>query len=78
MKTKLKPEDKSMQKFTKIEVSWMAVEFEKMAKEHEQQSKETSDREFAKMHQLRSEQYTDISRRLRLALKEGDKRIEIK
>ena len=31
-----------MQKFTKIEVSWMAVEFEKMAKEHEQQSKETS------------------------------------
>ena len=66
-----------MQKFTKIEVSWMAVEFEKMAKEHEQQSKETSDREFAKMHQLRSEQYTDISRRLRLALKEGDKRIEI-
>jgi len=78
MKTKLKPEDKSMQKFTKIEVSWMAVEFEKMANEHEQQSKETSDREFAKMHQLRSEQYTDISRRLRLALKEGDKRIEIK
>ena len=78
MKTKLKPEDKSMQKFTKIEVSWMAVEFEKMAKEHEQQSKETSDREFAKMHQLRSEQYTDISQRLRLALKEGDKRIEIK
>lgn len=67
-----------MQKFTKIEVSWMAVEFEKMAKEHEQQSKETSDREFAKMHQLRSEQCTDISRRLRLALKEGDKRIEIK
>ena len=66
-----------MQKFTKIEVSWMAVEFEKMAKEHEQQSKETSDREFAKMHQLRSEQYTDISQRLRLALKEGDKRIEI-
>ena len=67
-----------MQKFTKIEVSWMAVEFEKMAKEHEQHSKETSDREFAKMHQLRSEQYTDISQRLRLALKEGDKRIEIK
>lgn len=67
-----------MQKFTKIEVSWMAVEFEKLAKEHERQSEETQDREFAKMHQLRSEQYTDISRRLRLALKEGDKRIEIK
>ena len=56
----------------------MAVEFEKLAKEHERQSEETPDREFAKMHQLRSEQYTDISRRLRLALKEGDKRIEIK
>lgn len=67
-----------MQKFTKIEVSWMAVEFEKLAKEHERQSEEIPDREFAKMHQLRSEQYTDISRRLRLALKEGDKRIEIK
>lgn len=67
-----------MQKFTKIEVSWMAVEFEKLAKEHEQQSKKTTDREFAKMHQLRFEQYTDISRRLRFVLKEGDKRIEIK
>ena len=66
-----------MQKFTKIEVSWMAVEFEKLAKEHEQQSKETSDREFAKMEQLRSEQYADISRRFRLVLKEGNKRIEI-
>lgn len=66
-----------MQKFTKIEVSWMAVEFEKLAKEHEQQSKETSDREFAKMYQLRSEQYADISRRFRLVLKEGNKRIEI-
>lgn len=67
-----------MQRFTKIEISWMAVEFDKLAKEHEIQSKETQDREFAKMHQLRFEQYADISRRLRLALKEGDKRIEIK
>lgn len=67
-----------MQKFTKIEISWMAVEFEKLAKEHERQSKETSDREFTKMHQLRFEQYADISRRLRLALKKGSKRIEIK
>lgn len=67
-----------MQKFTKIEISWMAIEFEKLAKEHERQSKETSDREFTKMHQLRFEQYTDISRRLRLALKKGSKRIEIK
>ena len=67
-----------MQTFTKIEISWIAVEFDKLAKEHENQSKETTDREFAKMHQLRSEQYADISRRLRLALKEGNKRIEIK
>lgn len=67
-----------MQKFTKTEVSWMAVEFEKLAKEHERQSEETPDREFAKIHRLRSEQYADISRRLRLALKEGSKRIEIK
>lgn len=67
-----------MQKFTKIEISWMAVEFDKLAKEHDIQSKETLDREFAKMHQLRFEQYADISRRLRLVLKKGDKRIEIK
>lgn len=67
-----------MQKFTKVEISWMAVEFDKLSKEHEAQSEETPDREFAKMHQLRSEQYADISRRLRLALKEGNKRIEIK
>lgn len=67
-----------MQKFTKIEISWMAVTFEKLANEHERQFKETLDKEFAKLHQLRAEQYADISRRLRLALKEGDKRIEIK
>ncbi len=67
-----------MQKFTKIEVSWIAVEFDKLSKEHKNQSRETPDKEFAKMHQLRSEQYADISRRLRLALKEGNKRLEIK
>ena len=67
-----------MQSFTKIEISWMSGEFEKLSKTLEQQAKETPDREFAKMYQLRSEQYADISRRLRAALKEGNKRIEIK
>lgn len=67
-----------MQSFTKIEISWMAVEFEKLSRTLKQQASETSDRQFAKMYQLRSEQYTDISRRLRAALKEGSKRIEIK
>lgn len=67
-----------MQKFTKIEISWMAVEFENMAKSFELQAISTHDKEFAKMFKLRSEQYADISRRLRLALKEGSKRIEIK
>ncbi len=67
-----------MQKFTKIEISWIVTEFDKLAKSLEQQAKETPDRAFAKMYQLRSEQYADISRRLRLALKEGNKRIEIK
>ncbi len=67
-----------MQKFTKIEISWIVAEFDKLAKGLERQAKETPDRAFAKMYQLRSEQYADISRRLRLALKEGNKRMEIK
>lgn len=67
-----------MEQFTKVEVSWMASEFEKLAKGYEQEAKRTSDRKLAKMHQLRFEQYADISRRLRLALEKGDKRIEIK
>ncbi len=67
-----------MQKFTKIEISWIVTEFDKIAKGLEQQAKETPDRAFSKMYQLRFEQYADISRRLRLALKEGNKRIEIK
>lgn len=67
-----------MQKFTKVEISWIISEFDKMAKELGRQSKEEADREFAKVYRLRSEQYADISRRLRLALKEGSKRIEIK
>lgn len=67
-----------MQSFTKIEISWMMVEFEKLSKALEQQALETTDRQFAKMYQLRSEQYTDISCRLRAALKGGDKRIQIK
>lgn len=57
-----------MEKFTKIEISWMSVEFAKLAKEFEQEAKETPDKEFARMYQMRFEQYTDISRRLRLAL----------
>lgn len=67
-----------MQKFTKVEISWMIGEFDKLARGLEQQSKEETDRGFAKAYRLRSEQYVDISRRLRLALKEGNKRIEIK
>lgn len=67
-----------MQKFTKVEISWMIGEFDTLAKGLEQQSQEETDRGFAKVYRLRSEQYSDISRRLRLSLKEGDKRIEIK
>lgn len=67
-----------MQTFTKIEISWIAVEFNNLSKALKQQALENPDREFAKMYQLRSEQYIDISRRLRTALKEGSKRIEIK
>lgn len=67
-----------MQKFTKIEISWIVSEFDKLAKTMERQSKEMPDRSFAKIYQIRSEQYADISRRFRAALQEGNKRIEIK
>ena len=70
-----------MQKFTKTEISWMAIEFEKQAAYLKWQSENPIDRseeQFSKIYLLRSEQYADISRRLRLALNNGDKRIEIK
>lgn len=67
-----------MQSFTKIEISWIITELEKAAKSYEKQARETPDKQFAKMYQLRFEQYTDISSRLRAALKKGNKRIQIK
>lgn len=70
-----------MQKFTKTEISWIAIEFEKQAAYLKWQSENPIDRseeKFSKIYPLRSEQYADISRRLRLALNNGDKRIEIK
>lgn len=70
-----------MQKFTKIEIGWMALELEKQAASLKYHSEYPADKEELKLsetYRLRSEQYADISRRLRLALKEGNKRIEIK
>lgn len=70
-----------MQKFTKTEISWMALELEKQAAYLKWSSENPMDRNEAKLSEgfkLRSEQYADISQRLRLALKEGNKRIEIK
>ena len=71
-----------MQKFTKTEISWIALELNKQAavlKWHADNPIDREiDKELSETYRLRSEQYTDISRRLRLALKEGSKRIEIK
>ena len=67
-----------MQKFTKIEISWIIIELDKAAAELSRLANEPNDRDFSKMYRLRSEQYADISRRLCLALKKGSKRIEIK
>lgn len=67
-----------MQSFTKIEISWIAGELERQAKLMKQQSTDAPDKAFAKLYRLRSEQYIDISNRIRKALKQGDKRIEIK
>ena len=67
-----------MQSFTKIEISWIAVELEELSKALKQQAPKTADQAVGKIFQLRSEQYADISRRLRDAVEKGDKRIEIK
>ena len=70
-----------MQKFTKIEIGWMALELEKQAASLKYHSECPADKEELKLsegYRLRAEQYADISRRLYLALKEGNKRIEIK
>ena len=70
-----------MQKFTKIEIGWMALELEKQAASLKYHSECPADKEELKLsegYRLRAEQYADISRRLYLALEKGDKRIEIK
>lgn len=69
-----------MQKFTKIEIGWMALELEKQAASLKYHSEYPADKEELKLsegYRLRSEQYADISRRLYQALEKGDKRIEI-
>ena len=69
-----------MQKFTKTEIGWMALELEKQAASLKYHSECPADKEELKLsegYRLRSEQYADISRRLYLALEKGDKRIEI-
>lgn len=67
-----------MQAFTKTEISWLIIELDKQAAILNLDAKDPINKSISETYRLRSEQYTDISRRLRLALKEGDKRIEIK
>lgn len=68
-----------MQSFTKTEIFWIANELDSLAKICEKRLNERIyDQTIIESYQLRSEQYIDISRRLRAALEEGSKRIEIK
>ena len=70
-----------MQSFTKTEIAWIAFELDKQAACLKWNSENPCDRNESKLseaYRVRSEQYADISRRLRLALKESNKRIEIK
>lgn len=67
-----------MQKFTKTEIAWIATEMAKLSKRMEADSQEVTDRTEAKLLKMRSDQYNDISQRLRVSLKGCDKRIEIK
>lgn len=67
-----------MQAFTKTEISWLIIELDKQAAILNLDAKDPINTSISETYRLRSEQYADISRRLRLALKEGSKRIEIK
>lgn len=70
-----------MQKFTKIEIGWIAIELEKQAATltwHAENPRDKDEMKLSPCYRLRSEQYADIARRLYLALEKGDKRIEIK
>lgn len=67
-----------MQAFTKTEISWLIIELDKQATILNLDAKDPINKSISETYRLRSEQYADISRRLRLALKEGSKRIEIK
>lgn len=69
-----------MEKFTKTEIGWMAIELEKQAaslKWHAENPFDKEELKLSKGYKLRSEQYADIAQRLYLALEKGDKRIEI-
>lgn len=67
-----------MQAFTKTEISWLIIELDKQAAILNLDAKDSINKSISETYRLRLEQYADISRRLRLALKEGSKRIEIK
>lgn len=68
-----------MQTFTKNELTWVIGELDKLACQYRQ---EMNNPEITKIEagllQLRSEQLAGISDRLSAAVKNGDKRIEIK
>lgn len=68
-----------MQTFTKNELTWVVGELDKLACQYRQ---EMNNPEITKIEagllQLRSEQLAGISNRLSAAVKNGDKRIEIK
>ena len=68
-----------MQTFTKNELTWVVGELDKLACQYRQ---EMNNPEITKIEagllKLRSEQLAGISDRLSAAVKNGDKRIEIK
>lgn len=67
-----------MQSFTKTEISWIAVEFERMSLEYQKSFELATERLTANMCRKRADQYIDISKRMKEALKKGSKRLEIK
>ncbi len=67
-----------MESFTKTEIAWIASEMNQLSEKLDKDSSETPDRALAKMLNMRSCQYADISKRLRKALKNGSRRIGIK
>ena len=68
-----------MQSFTVSELSWMSTELEKQADRMEHISKMVAATKAEReLYHLRAEQFSSMAQKLRSAVENGDRRIEIR